>query len=472
MPALPVATQRLWAFLLLHRGRPLARKHVAFTLWPDTDEDDALTNLRRQLHTLQRKLPKPEQGAPPWVVADRVTVQWSSGAEYWLDVAAFETACGPHLGGGGGTPAAAGEGLEAASDRERLQRGVGLYTADLLVDAYDAWILAERERLGRILDDALWRLVGMCAAEADPRGAAAAAAQLLARDPFREEAHRLVIGLRYLGGDRAAALRAFQECRRVLARDLDVEPMPKTVRLVEAIRCAEGPDVVASLLGAELPGASVLARAAAGRVPHNLPAPISSFVGREEELAEARRLIAANRLVTLVGPGGCGKSRLALELAGQLVAPAPGPGGGHGRGPMPACPDGVWWVDLSPVEDSHLVPKSVADVLKVREEAGADVTETLARAIGTKAMLLVLDNCEHLVGACAGLAEALLRAAPRLRVMATSREVIGVVGEAAWPVPPMGLPPEADGRGVGEAADYDAPRLFLERARLAAPGFA
>jgi predicted ATPase len=156
------------------------------------------------------------------------------------------------------------------------------------------------------------------------------------------------------------------------------------------------------------------------RPPHNLPLELSSFVGREKELVEVLRLLEDNRLLTLTGPGGCGKTRLALVVADELEE---------------GFEEGVWLVDLAPLADPCLVPQAVASVLGAREQPGRPLTQTLSDYLGSKNVLLVLDNCEHLIEACAELAEALLHSCAGLRVLATSREALGITGEVAWPVP-------------------------------------
>ena len=158
---------------------------------------------------------------------------------------------------------------------------------------------------------------------------------------------------------------------------------------------------------------------------NNLPLELSSFVGRERALAEVERSLENTRLLTLMGSGGCGKTRLALAVASELVG---------------GLEDGVWLVELAPLADPSLVPQAVASTLGVREQPGRSLTETLCDYLRSKKMLLVLDNCEHLIEACATLAEALLRSCPELRVLATSREALGINGEVAWPVPSLSLP--------------------------------
>jgi non-specific serine/threonine protein kinase len=209
-------------------------------------------------------------------------------------------------------------------------------------------------------------------------------------------------------------------------------------------------------------------------LPNNLPLELTSFIGREREAAEVARLLATARLLTLTGAGGCGKTRLALEVAGAVLG---------------SYPDGVWLVELAPLADPGLVPQAVATVLGVREAAGRDLGQSLADFLRERSLLLILDNCEHLVEAVARLADALLRACPRLGLLATSREALGVPGELPWRVPSLSLPIAEFGLGIADSSDQsairpagagtppqsaidsEAVRLFVERAAVARPGF-
>lgn len=199
------------------------------------------------------------------------------------------------------------------------------------------------------------------------------------------------------------------------------------------------------------------ARQTLGGHRHNLPVELSSFLGRDAEIAELQRLLGTTRLLTLTGSGGVGKTRLALNTAAGLLGVAA---------------DAVWLVDLAPLSDPLLVPQAVAQAAGVREEPGRPLLATLATALGVGRVLLVLDNCEHLVGACAHLAEELLRACPDLRVLATSREPLGVPGEVAWLVPSLDLPAAGADVSREELGRSPAVQLFVERARAARPGFA
>ena len=179
----------------------------------------------------------------------------------------------------------------------------------------------------------------------------------------------------------------------------------------------------------------------------NLPAQVSSFIGREAELAAVRALVGGSRLVTLTGAGGAGKTRLGLQVAAGLL---------DGAG------DGVWFADLAPLQDPDLVAVTVANVLGVREQPGRPVTGTLVEAVGGRSLLLVLDNCEHVIDACAKLADALVRGCPNLALLATSREPLGIGGERVYGVPPMGVPAEGDDPDAIRASE--AVRLLADRA--------
>jgi predicted ATPase/class 3 adenylate cyclase len=183
------------------------------------------------------------------------------------------------------------------------------------------------------------------------------------------------------------------------------------------------------------------------KLRNNLPAQVSSFIGRDAQLAEVRRLIGESRLVTLTGAGGAGKTRLGLQTAAGLL---------DGSG------DGVWFVDLAPLQDGELVAAAVASALGIREDAGRPIAETLAEAVGDRSLLVLLDNCEHLIDACAKLADALLRGCPNIVLLATSREPLGIDGEHVYRVPSMVTP--AEGEGVDAIRSAEAVRLFADRA--------
>ena len=183
--------------------------------------------------------------------------------------------------------------------------------------------------------------------------------------------------------------------------------------------------------------------------PNNLPVQLTSFIGREREKDEVRRLLSASRFLMLTGSGGAGKTRLALQVAAEALE---------------EFHDGVWLVELAVLSDPSLVPKAVAAALDVPEQPGRELTETLAHSLRGKSMLVILDNCEHLVTACAHLTTVLLRACPNLRILATSREALGVAGETTWRVPSLSVPEPECLPSLDRFQEYEAVRLFIDRA--------
>jgi len=215
---------------------------------------------------------------------------------------------------------------------------------------------------------------------------------------------------------------------------------------------------VAQALGQMMPtpALSALLSSRAAAPTTNLPTQLSRFVGREKEVAQLKKRLAENRLVTLTGSGGVGKTRLAIQVASELLS---------------EFPHGAWLVDLASLADPGLVPQTAATVLDVKPQGNQPVLAALTDYLRTKKLLLVLDNCEHLIEACAQLAEALLHTCPGLRLLATSREALGVEGEAAVRVPSLSLPSPQTAT-LAAIAEAEAVQLFVERATAALPGFA
>jgi len=238
----------------------------------------------------------------------------------------------------------------------------------------------------------------------------------------------------------------------VIARGLAKLPADRyatAARFAEALLAAEGAPAS--------PAAPAGAAGAAAAVPNNLPPQRTRFIGRERELAEGARLLAETRLLTLTGIGGCGKTRLAIQLGGSV---------------LDRHPDGVWFVDLAPLSEGQRVPEAVAASLGVREEAGKDLAGLLKRHVRGRRALLVLDSCEHLLTPCAEIADALLGAGEELRLLATSREALGVGGERLFALPSLDVPSADAARDPHAVESSESVRLFVDRARNVAGEFA
>ena len=192
------------------------------------------------------------------------------------------------------------------------------------------------------------------------------------------------------------------------------------------------------------------------QIPNNLPIAMTSFIGRDEELAELKRLLPTTKLLTLTGTGGTGKTRLALQLVGEIIE---------------AYPDGVWLVELAPLTDSALVAQAVAATLNVPVPHGQDTTTALVARLRDKRFLILLDNCEHVIDACTQLANAILRSSPLTQILATSREALDIAGELAWRVPSLQMPDPKERYTLTELRRYATAQLFAERASFALPSF-
>ena len=402
----------LLAYLILHPQKH-GREELAALFWGDFPDSDALHSLRTGLTSLRSNVDNDV------IIVDGETVRFNPTFPLWVDALAYQSYATRYL-------------AEAPYDLSIAF--VELYKGDLLSDFYDDWIAPEREQMRRLHLDVLVHITQQMRSRSEYERAITFARRALAVEPANERAHQHLMFCYIALGDRHAALRQYGECRRALANDLAAEPLPETTALYRWIK---------------------------GHVDHaparealltNLPIPLTSFVGRQKEMADIKRRLAECRLLTVTGPGGSGKTRLAIQVATDLVD---------------AYKDGVWFTDFSALRDEAQVAAAVARTLHVETMDNAPVVSALASCLRNRRALLVLDNCEHVIAACAQLAQDLLCAAPHLKILATSRESLGVPGEVVYQTPALATPPVAP--VLVDLAGYEATRLFIERATTAYP---
>ncbi|MBV1848784.1 BTAD domain-containing putative transcriptional regulator [Catellatospora tritici] len=397
--------------LALDPGRVVTHAALVDAVWPDDPPANTANALQALVSRLRRAVPGLE--IEPHPAGYRLILATDD-----LDVTVFEK-------------------LRAAGD---LDAALALWRGPALAEVAGAdFARGTAARLTEQLTSAREERLAAAGDHAD----LAEIEELVAAHPLRERPVLLLMRVLRARGRAPQALAAYERLRAELDATLGTDPSPELAALhVEILRDT----------GPAAPTAS------------GLPAGLTSFVGRERELVRVTELAAGHRLVTLTGPGGTGKTRLSVEVARDLAGRLPG---------------GVALVELAAVTEPDQVPYAVAAALGLRDQsalsqgvrpaARRDATERLADALANRQALIVLDNCEHLLEAAAHLAAVLLAACPRLRIIATSREPLGVLGEALWPVLPLAVPPP--GAGPDEAAGYPAMRLLVERAMAGRPDF-
>jgi predicted ATPase/DNA-binding SARP family transcriptional activator/Tfp pilus assembly protein PilF len=508
-------TQALLAYLLVeqtHRpGVSHQRGNLMMLLWPDLLPESAQTNLRQTLYRLRQTLPEVEispDHPEPLLLSDRQGVQVNPVVNYHLDVAEFERALRE-----------AGRGTQE-QQMAPLSRAIALYRGDFLADVYvpdsemfENWAGQVRADLRRRALDALYKIGEYALAHDDYSLAQDTARQQIAIDNLHEVAYRQLMLALSATGERNEALIEFTQLKQLLADELGVEPTTETAGLAEAIRQGEhapepgpSPDrriATESVSTEPQPGLVLLDRIkdddavsyrylatsdeirrltaddlelllaerydhslndgeSAGQKPagppSNLPYELNRFVGRQKQIAAIFDLFERENthLVTLTGPGGVGKTRLAIRVASEL---------------LPRFQDGVWLVELARLTNPALIAQSAVRTFALVEEDGQTRMQTLVEYLRSRNLLLVLDNCEHLIEDAARFVQTLLRTASGLRILATSREPLGTEGEIIWTLPPLSSP-DPEGDVTPETLDrYEATDLFIERASAVQPHF-
>ncbi len=417
----------LLVYLALAAGRPVRREALSALFWPEQDEKSALQNLRKTLHRLRQTL-RDADTALPFLLVTPQSVEFNAQADFELDVAVFTTLLA-------GTQRHPHRRLTTCwLCAERLARAAALYRGDFLAGftlkdspPFDEWSAVQREHLHVQALEALGQLAAYHEQRRDYAAAAEAARRQLALEPWLEAAHRVLMRAYWVGGRRAAALAQYDACRTTLAAEWGIAPEAETVALYEQMRDGQRPP--------PLGDAAALAR--------HFPPRRTSFVGRETELAQlADRLQDPNcRLLTIIGPGGCGKTRLACEVAQREAS---------------AFQHGACFVSLAPLSSADLLAPTLAQALEIPVPTGADVKARVLAWLRDKEMLLVLDNFEHLVAEALVVSE-LLTSCPWVSILTTSREGLHLYGEHVFPLAPLPMPSSVE--------------LFVQRSQAVAPAF-
>ena len=434
------------AYLVAHRHRPVPRDELADVLWGEDLPKSWETSVRVVVSKLRAVLA--DAGLPPSEALStaagcyQLHLPPATVVDLEAAAAAVDRARAA-LTAPGQDPALAGEraadaAREAASAQATASRQFLPGTSGPWVDRRQAELADLRLRALELESDA-------AAAQGDWDAALVAAEAAVDLEPFRESAHLRLLAAHAGAGNRAEALRAYERARRLLAEELGMDPSaPLQASYV-------------ALLGVEPPAAPAPPPSPAA-VASPLPAPLTSFVGRADAIAEVTRLLASTRLLSITGTGGMGKTRLALRIATEEAA---------------RDPRAVALVELAPLSDPALVPQQVLSSLGLGEQPGRSPIETVSDHLCSRPVLLVLDNCEHVLEASAAVAGALLRSCPDLRILATTREPLKVAGETVWRVPTLSVPDPATAGAGGLTLDglreYEAVRLFLDRACATRP---
>jgi predicted ATPase/DNA-binding SARP family transcriptional activator len=440
----------LLVYLAVEADHPQRRESLVGLLWPECPDEVARHNLRQALFNLRRAIGD-QTASPPYLLISREAIQFNRASDSSLDLAQFDAilqACKQDRSRGSEDPSIRAARLE---EMVKLYRGEFLHGFFLEDSAeFEQWALVQRESLHQQALDALSTLAEYYEQHGDFQAARRHALRQLELDPWREEAHCQAMRALALDGQRSAALAQYEACRRVLAEELGVEPSARTRELVEQIRTGR------LKAKEESPSSSPTSPL------HNLPVSLTSFHGREQELVDLDRLIADPecRCISLVGPGGIGKTRLALQTAQRHRA-----GFAHG----------VAFVPLASVGSVQAAIPAMAGAIHLSFYGPNDPKDQLLNCLGDKQMLLILDNVEQLLGegplqaSFVELVLDILQRAPGVKLLVTSREALNLQREWIFDVGGLAVP-EAE---QAETADeYAAVALFIQRARHASPGLA
>ena len=434
----------LLVYLAVEAERAHEREALMGLFWPDLPEEAARNNLRQALVKLRDAIGD-RTADPPFLLTSRAMLQFDRASDHQLDVAVFTAlldACDHH-------PHRHPESCKTCA--QQLQQAVALYQGPFLAEfflpdsaAFEEWALVKRESLHRRMVDALGRLVRYHERCSHYPQALLYAQRQLTLEPWAEETHRQLMRLHLLNDDRTAALAQYESCRRILAAELDVTPEAATVALYEQIHREDLRCTSYELRGHE-PGQAIVIRKS--KIVNRLPLQLTPFVGRAIELTELSRLLDRPecRLVTITGPGGIGKTRLALQAATAHIDD---------------FTDGVFFVPLVGVTTAHFLPHAILAALGIPLQAQQSADEQLRSFLQKQELLLVLDNYEQLLPDVNLLLE-ILRAAPGVVLLVTARERLALQAEWLFALDGLSYPPAGDSPAYADG--YEAGQLFVQR---------
>jgi predicted ATPase/DNA-binding SARP family transcriptional activator len=450
----------LFGYLACHHSPAPSRDTLIDLFWPDLDVDSARNNLRGVLHALRRRLSAAGEGADHLLVADRGVIGFRPGA-FTTDLQELQAEL---------------QAARAAPPQERrahLMRAADLCGGELLPGCYEAWALAERVRVQDLQVDALHQLVAVLESEGEQKEAIEVARRAVGLDPLREESHCELMRLYAATGQAAALRRQYQELEQALREGLEESPSAATRALLEELRNNARTVIVTRRVPPAQPPALPDAAPATAQpngsgfqsgeqAPPRLPAQLTRFFGREQEILRIAEMLCLpdQRLVTLTGPGGSGKTRLAIAVAGRLGE---------------AFNGAVWLVPLADLADPSQIPGALSDALGLPPSPKQSREDPVIAALRGQRALLVLDNFEHMVEgsgeAKSGALQlrAMLERLPGLTCLVTSRRRLNLEGEQEFAILPLPTPRRSD--PLERLQEYASVQLFVDRARSVRPEF-
>jgi predicted ATPase/DNA-binding SARP family transcriptional activator len=410
--------QSLFAYLVLNAGTLHRREKLAGLLWPESNEESARDYLRHGLWRIRKAIGpfSVRNKEAPYLITDDIHISFNVDSSYSLDAAVIEKI----------------NANEASVDE--LIEALSLFEGELLPGFYDEWVVLEREHMLSIFEQKMDGLLQRLKDETRWQDILIWGEKWISLGQKPEPAYRALMSASAAMGDVSKMAATYARCRKSLG-EYGFEPSEQTRHLYENLKS-----------GKQFPRDNIgtTKTDAAKRMisSNNIPNPLTSFIGREKEMKEIATLLSMNRLLTLTGSGGVGKTRLAIQTANAFIRKFKG---------------GVSWVDLVGLADGDLIPQEIVRVLNLQEVPQEPVITTLEIFLKSKELLIVLDNCEHIIESSTKWAEHLLAACPKLKILATSRERLGLFNEAVWHVPSLG--------------ENTSINLFAERARVAQHDF-